>query len=72
MAIMYVNQSGRVGGKEKVEMNDEEDKSREVELEMKQRNENRGRENVILYGLHLLFLQQIIILLVSRKYINYA
>ena len=69
---MYVNQSGRVGGKEKVEMNDEEDKSREVELEMKQRNENRGRENVILYGLHLLFLQQIIILLVSRKYINYA
>ena len=69
---MYVNQSGRVGGKEKVEMNEEEDKSREVELEMKQRNENRGRENVILYGLHLLFLQQLIILLVSRKYINYA
>ena len=44
---MYVNQSERVGGKEK-EMNEEKDKSREVELEIKQRNGNR-KKNVILY-----------------------
>ena len=42
-------------------MNEEKDKSREVELEMKQRNGNRGRENVILYPVvyvHCMFLHQ--------------
>ena len=72
---MYVNQSERVGGKEK-EMNEEKDKSREVELEMKQRNGNRKKMSFYIqwfvFTVSAAVLSKLIIFLVLRKYINNA
>ena len=72
---MYVNQSERVGGKEK-EMNEEKDKSREVELEMKQRNGNRKKKSFYIqwfvFTVSVAVLSKLIIFLVLRKYINNA
>ena len=70
---MYVNQSERVGGKEK-ETNEEKDKSREVELEIKQRNGNRKKMSFYIQWFVLTVsaavLSKLIIFLVLRKYIK--
>ena len=68
---MYVNQSGRVGGKEK-EMNEEKDKSREVELE-KSRETEIGMSFYIQSFVFTVFaavLSKLIVFLVLRKYIK--